>query len=204
MRFGCSGGQSGDASVSGNEHGRSPQSLYHFARTAVYPHQTGANPEHINLAAYTVLKGELYLWILPFDLDCARTRVYFVQLGTPRDELLQILTPYDAPDVVVHAAGDYLGLNQRQSELVSNPLSNQDFKSIWGFFKRNLSSNLQDIESLLAQSGLSYEVIKDKGSVIERGCFARRPCHKNPDIDGVGGHKLPQGETADSAASWDW
>lgn len=59
-----------------------------------------AHPEHINTAAYDVLKSATYPWTLPMDLALEEASVYLAHLGVPRATLLETFessnTPSDA------------------------------------------------------------------------------------------------------------
>src|SRR5215216_6399181 len=52
-----------------------------------------AYPEHLNPAAYAILRESIYPWTLPFDLWTEEIRVYLDQLGTTRADLIQTLRP---------------------------------------------------------------------------------------------------------------
>jgi hypothetical protein len=74
--------------------------------------------------------------------------------------LIAVQQAYGDKDITQYTAGDYLGLNPTQVDLVSGELNNQNFELVWGFKKNKLSNNLADIESLLDISGLPYEDVQ--------------------------------------------
>ncbi|MFE6737735.1 Tc toxin subunit A-related protein [Streptomyces tubercidicus] len=49
-----------------------------------------ANPEHLNLTAYTKLAGEVFPFSLPFDLAGEQSRGYLDQLGLPQPRLFEL------------------------------------------------------------------------------------------------------------------
>lgn len=99
--------------------------------TGAWP-QTGASaaslaavPEHVNGAAYTVLRDGVYPWSLPLDLPTEEIRVFLGHLGTPRHELMDELFAGGptAALVDVATAAEYLGLSDAQRRCVTNTVN---------------------------------------------------------------------------------
>jgi hypothetical protein len=99
--------------------------------TGAWP-QTGASaaslaavPEHVNSAAYSVLRDEVYPWSLPLDLPTEEIRVFLGHLGMPRHELMgELFTGglIAALDNVATAA-EYLGLSDAERRCVTNAIN---------------------------------------------------------------------------------
>lgn len=95
--------------------------------TGAWP-QTGASaaslaavPEHVNAAAYSVLRDQVFPWSLPLDLPTEETRLFLDHLGSPRHELMaELFTggPTVALDDIATSA-EYLGLNDAERQCVT-------------------------------------------------------------------------------------
>lgn len=116
--------------------------------TGAWP-QTGAPaaslaavPEHVNPAAYTVLRAEVFPWSLPLDLPTEETRVFLQHLGNPRHELMSSLhagEPAAALDDVATAA-EYLGLGDAERQCVTGTVN--PARQPWEFWGLQQNGNI--------------------------------------------------------------
>lgn len=95
--------------------------------TGAWP-QTGASaanlaavPEHVNFAAYKVLRGEVFPWSLPLDLPTEETRLFLDHLGSSRSELMGDLLAGGATAALddVATSAEYLGLSDAERQCVT-------------------------------------------------------------------------------------
>ncbi|MDB6169903.1 MAG: hypothetical protein JWM88_2767, partial [Verrucomicrobia bacterium] len=118
--------------------------------TGAWP-QTGASatslaavPEHVNPAAYTVLRGEMYPWVLPLDLPTEQTRVFLSHLGSRRHELMADLFaggPSAALDNTAIAA-EYLGLSDAERQYVTGAVvAPNPVRQEWEFWGLQQNAN---------------------------------------------------------------
>ena len=96
--------------------------------TGAWP-QTGASadslaavPEHVNPAAYAVLRGEVYPWNLPLDLPTEEVRVFLDHLRNPRHELMAEMFPGGPTAALddVAIAAEYLGLSDAERQCITD------------------------------------------------------------------------------------
>jgi len=153
--------------------------------TGAWP-QTGASaaslaavPEHVNSAAYKVLRDSVYPWSLPLDLPTEEIRVFLGHLGTPRHELMGELLgggPIAALDDVATAA-EYLGLSDAERRCVTNTVNPaRDPWEYWGLQQNGNTVTIFDpvandfadeplgwldalgwVRQVLRRSGLEYD-----------------------------------------------
>jgi hypothetical protein len=166
--------------------------VYSIAKTAgairvtgAWP-QTGASamnlasvPEHVNAAAYDILRAEVFPWNLPLDLPTEQTRLFLGHLGSPRYELMSELIsagPSAALDDIAVAA-EYLGLSDAERQYITNmPNPGRQPWEYWGLQQNGNTVSVWDtvteklvdqplgwVEALgwvhvaLRQSGLEYD-----------------------------------------------
>ncbi len=94
--------------------------------------QTGASaaslaavPEHVNSAAYAVLRAEVFPWSLPLDLPTEETRLFLEHLGSPRHELMGELFVGGSTAALddVATAAEFLGLSDAERQCVTGTVN---------------------------------------------------------------------------------
>ncbi|MFC8940126.1 neuraminidase-like domain-containing protein [Streptomyces griseoincarnatus] len=95
-----------------------------------------ANPEHLNLSAYTKLTGEVFPFSLPFNLANEQSRGYLDQLGVPQPRLLELFqqsSPDGATKTPTDAQVDcaLLGIGDVERQVLSGTLGRQPWE-YWG------------------------------------------------------------------------
>jgi hypothetical protein len=118
--------------------------------TGAWP-QTGASadhlaavPEHINPAAYAILRREVYPWILPLDLPTEEVRLFLDHLGCSRHELMAELFPGGPPAALdaVAVAAEYLGLSDAERQYVTSTVQAPNApRQPWEFWGLNQNAN---------------------------------------------------------------
>lgn len=118
----------------------------------------GANPEHINAQAYTILSNAIFPWTLPFNLFAAEARAYLAQLGVRRDLLMEHFRREGAAPLPIDVAAEYLGLTPRERAIITGSAS-ETTREMWGMSTAEFNQLLANrrAEVVLEQSGLSYE-----------------------------------------------
>ncbi|MFC9585845.1 neuraminidase-like domain-containing protein [Streptomyces yangpuensis] len=96
-----------------------------------------ANPEHLNLAAYTRLSGEVFPFGVPFDLANEQSRGYLGQLGLPQPrlfELFQQSSPDGATKTPTDAQVDcaLLGIGDVERQVLGGTLPGRQPWEYWG------------------------------------------------------------------------
>ncbi|MGW0141741.1 Tc toxin subunit A-related protein [Streptomyces calvus] len=96
-----------------------------------------ANPEHLNLAAYTGLAGEVFPFSLPFDLANEQSRGYLDQLGLPQPRLFELFQQ-SSPDGATRTptdsqiAGALLGIGDVERQILVGQLPGRQPWEYWG------------------------------------------------------------------------
>jgi hypothetical protein len=96
-----------------------------------------ANPEHVNLAAYTKLGGEVFPFALPFDLANEQSRGYLDQLGLPQARLFELFAQ-TAPGSEVSTPSDLqtdcalLGIADTERDVLLDQLPIRKPWEYWG------------------------------------------------------------------------
>ncbi|GAA4235106.1 hypothetical protein GCM10022254_41620 [Actinomadura meridiana] len=91
-------------------------------QTSGDPGQLRVQPQHVNPAAYEVVRRAVYPWSLPFDLWADQTRDSLAHLGVRWDRLMAVLHPSGAGGVAV--AVEELGLPSTAGRIITGePLS---------------------------------------------------------------------------------
>jgi peptidoglycan hydrolase-like protein with peptidoglycan-binding domain len=136
-----------------------------IAPTVDFPFQTesdtdalGANPEHINTQAYTILSNAIFPWTLPFNLFAAEARAYLSQLGVRRYVLMEHFRREGAAPLPIDVAAEYLGLTPRERAIVNGSAS-ETTRELWGMSTAEFNELLANRHAVvvLERSGLSYE-----------------------------------------------
>jgi peptidoglycan hydrolase-like protein with peptidoglycan-binding domain len=85
------------------------------------PKELGANPEHVNAAAYERLRTAIFPWTLPLNLWWEEARVYLDHLKVPRHELMREFDPQGPPanQTNVAVASEQLGLTTIERQLLT-------------------------------------------------------------------------------------
>jgi hypothetical protein len=96
-----------------------------------------ANPEHLNLAAYTKLAGEVFPFSLPFNLADEQSRGYLDQLDLPQPRLFELFqqtspdgTTKTPTDLQVDAA--LLGIGDVERAILTGSLASRQPWEYWG------------------------------------------------------------------------
>ncbi len=133
-----------------------------------------ANPEHVNDAAYAVLRQALYPWNLPLNLPVEEIRIYLRHLGLRRYDVMQTFfrsTPVDLEDETI--ANEQLGLTKEEAEIITGVKTGDGPWDFWGL--KQTGNEIEDLTDgtappaegdwdvvlkrvsiFLQQSGLSY------------------------------------------------
>lgn len=136
--------------------------------TAVFPHQTTlaadtlrVQPEHLQQAAYDVLRGEtaVYPFNLPFDLWQSEADTYLAHLDVARHKLMHTFSGDPATRQVEIAAAQLGIATPTQLKYIADARAN--FKLAWGypdgFRERTMYDELANVDFLLQKSHISYE-----------------------------------------------
>ena len=134
----------------------------------------GASPEYLNQGAYTTLAGEVFPWILPFDLGLAQARGYLGNLKVQRYALMKAFqaspTAADPTDAVLTNAdavvADSFGLSPLGWKILTGTsghkpwelwgVSQADWQNIW-----TKPSPGPTVQSFLTQSGVAFQDLVD-------------------------------------------
>jgi peptidoglycan hydrolase-like protein with peptidoglycan-binding domain len=136
-----------------------------IAPSNTFPFQTasdsdalGANPEHTNTQAYTILGNAVFPWTLPFNLFAAEARSYLAQLGIRREVLMEEFRSEGAPPLPIDIAAEYLGLTSRERSII-NGSAGETTRQMWGMSQAEFNQLLNDRPArvVLERSGLTYE-----------------------------------------------
>jgi hypothetical protein len=114
-------------------------------------------PEHLNEHAYIKLSQDIYPWNLPFDLWFEEARLYWKHLGFRRHEWMQKIG-HTTP---LNIACDYLGLTQREKDLITNrlqPLTYEEYQ-LWGLKTPQDYDQLRVPRVFLRQAG--FDVVSN-------------------------------------------
>ena len=132
----------------------------------LFPFQTtgdaealGANPEHLNGQAYTILGNARYPWLLPFDLWHSEVRTYLNHLGAPLDSLISQFNFGEPSGSQPAFAAEYLGLTALEREIITDA-EDDPLHRLWGFDNQgelNQFVSNRNAAQLLDRSGLTYE-----------------------------------------------
>lgn len=127
--------------------------------------ELAANPEHVEPTAYDNdhLRGAIYPWDLPFDLNATEARVYLAHLGTSRHELIQAFcTDASNPDPLQHTgiAREYLGLTSQEWNLISGSRT-FTVQALWGFGSSDDPvAVLKDPRLLMERAGITFDELE--------------------------------------------
>lgn len=111
-------------------------------------------PQHVNSAAYDVLKGSQYAFGLPFDLAHEETRAYFAQFGIPRGDLMRALTnEYVPPDYDI--VDEDLGLSEMKSRLITNPDEHGQAK-YWNSGTKPAATLMSNVLTFIDRAVITY------------------------------------------------
>ncbi|MBO3752679.1 hypothetical protein J5X84_42080 [Streptosporangiaceae bacterium NEAU-GS5] len=139
-----------------------------------------ANPEHLNLAAYAKLAGEVFPFTLPFDLANEQSRGYLDQLGLPQPQLFELFgqtSPDGATSTPTGGQTDcaLLGIGDVERQVIVGVLPMRKPWDYWGLAEtgnsiphpdapadptRNVTGTwidvLGNVPVMLHRTGLSY------------------------------------------------
>ena len=125
-----------------------------------------AQPEHLNPAAYDVLRSDaaVYPFSLPFDLWVLEARTYLEHLGVNRYDLMELFQDSAAPSSQARdIAAEQLGLTSLQRQIITGAITDR-LDEFWGYPPDavssgglNLVNELKPVETFLHQSGLTFE-----------------------------------------------
>jgi len=118
-----------------------------------------ANPEHLNVQAYDMLRTALYPWSLPFDLWYAEVRIYLGQLGVPFHQVLEQFSFADTEGSRAAFAAERLDLTAREREIITDA-ENDPLHQLMGFDSlAELNQFMADANAaqFIDRSGLNFE-----------------------------------------------
>ncbi|AKB25802.1 hypothetical protein MSMTP_2333 [Methanosarcina sp. MTP4] len=92
------------------------------------------NPEHLNPAAYDVLKEAVYPFDLPFDLWHEQSEEVLEHLGVPRHQIMRTFQS-SSTGTTVNIAADHLGLTALDLKIITGK-TNHKLWEFWGVFER--------------------------------------------------------------------
>src|SRR5690606_36958345 len=110
-----------------------------------------ANPQHINLAAYTELVDADFPWSLPFNLWHEERAIYLNHLGIEVWQLMDTLhREGEAPEPVDRAAA-YLGMTRAEREIITGTSGNHNLGTAHAVLTllQRTQTSFDDLEELL-------------------------------------------------------
>ncbi|MEM7156374.1 MAG: neuraminidase-like domain-containing protein [Myxococcota bacterium] len=117
-----------------------------------------AHPEHLDAAAYDVVRDAVYPWRLPFHLPLSEARVYLDHLGVSLWQVLDALAdPASASDAI---ARERLGMSPLLAQIVTGEDAAHTTADYWGSTEGNWVSLVTDVQTFLDRSGLSFADIQ--------------------------------------------
>jgi hypothetical protein len=148
----------------------------HVPQTTLDTQTLKAAPEHLNIAAYDVIKNEAkYPWNLPFDLWTEEARLFLNHLGVPRHQLMETFRSSGAP-LQLDIMTEYLSMTTLERQIITGE-DNDDLNVYWGLSSENELASLTAVPNLLAQSHLTVDEI----SAILQSRLVN-PTHKSIDF----------------------
>jgi hypothetical protein len=123
-----------------------------------------ANPEYMNVGAYTALRQAVYPWGLPFDLWGEEARVYLTHLGVSRHELMRSFQKKRVSDPSEESiAGESLGLTEVQRKIITGTHADSGAPwKFWGYDPAGAWTNdLKNVRTFLDKAGLRYEELDE-------------------------------------------
>ncbi|MGW7134638.1 Tc toxin subunit A-related protein [Streptomyces bobili] len=140
-----------------------------------------ANPEHLNLAAYTKLAGEVFPFSLPFNLANEQSHGYLDQLGVPQPQLLELFQQ-SSPDGATKAPTDaqvdcaLLEIGDIERQVLSATLSDRQPWEYWGLAETGNSIPHPDMPTDPTQNvtGTWIEVLSKVPVMLHRTKLAYR------------------------------
>ncbi|MFB4268328.1 neuraminidase-like domain-containing protein [Nonomuraea sp. GTA35] len=94
-----------------------------------------ANPEHVNLAAYAKLAGEVFPFAVPFDLSAEQSRGYLDQLGLPQARLFELFGqsgPGGSTPTPLQVDCALLGIGDAERQVITALLPGRQPWEYWG------------------------------------------------------------------------
>lgn len=124
--------------------------VYQTTATAA---ELAANPEHINLNAYELLKNAVYPVSLPFQRELEESRTYLNHLGLPRHQLMSIF--FAGKETVAFddaaIAMEYLGFSPQEKDILTGAKTGAGGANSgpWNFFGFDKAIGFQGINDPL-------------------------------------------------------
>ena len=119
-----------------------------------------AQPEHVEPAAYDVVRASMYPFdTLPFDLWADEGRRYLKQMGIARAELMRAL-PAKPGVTQLHIATEALGMSSLERNLIAQPKPTlADLAPRWGYDKPTAltAARLGSVQPLLQRARIDYD-----------------------------------------------
>jgi hypothetical protein len=113
-----------------------------------------AQPEHLNIAAYTATAGVAYPVSLPFHLWNAEAAAYLNHLGVERFQLTEVLTPQQAATRARNTALVFLGMSSLDLQVFQTAAA--DTFQLYGLANAGELTQLQPVEALLERLQMPY------------------------------------------------
>jgi hypothetical protein len=113
-----------------------------------------AQPEHLNIAAYTATAGVVYPLSLPFHLWNAEAAAYLNHLGVERFQFTEVLTPQQAATRARNTALVFLGMSSLDLQVFQTTAA--DAFQLYGLANAGQLTQLQPVETLLERLQLPY------------------------------------------------
>ena len=134
----------------------------HVPQTTLDAQTLKATPEHLNVAAYEVIKDEAkYPWNLPFDLWAEEARLFLHHLGAPRYQLMKAFRSLDLP-LQLDILAEYLSMTSLERRIITGE-DNDELHVYWGLSSENELDILQAVKTVKS--------IKFIGGKVERCRF---------------------------------
>ncbi len=119
-----------------------------------------AQPEHLEPAAYEVLRSALYpIELLPFDLWAEEGRQYLGRMGLARDELMRVMPPRTGVREL-EIATETLRMSSLERDVIVTPTQKPtDVAARWGVVLTDgtLVAKLRPLERLIDQAHIDYD-----------------------------------------------
>lgn len=141
-------------------------------QTTLSTDELNANPQWINIDAYTNLSNTIFPWILPFDLSLNEAHIYLGQLGTDRVQLMRTFQKPadDIPSAQARTmAIEGLGLTSMSADIITGGPLVAGHKS-WDYWNLTENGNsVQDpVDHTITITGTWIEVLSHVRILLDR------------------------------------
>ncbi len=139
------------------EHAVAPGGAFPFQTTGDAA-ALAANPEHVNVQAYSTLAAARYPIALPFDLFGEEARIYLNHIGVPRHTLMAHFAHAAQAPSELDVAAEYLAMSPVERQVVVGSVGPP--RELWGFTTQQAFNSFiatHRVAGVLARAGLGYD-----------------------------------------------